>query len=514
MEPKIKDPIKESPTVKLNVDVLWTIFSFNTLTDDDFTSPIRYNDKAEFSIITARHTSQVCALWRSIMLSSPDIWSNTINLKYLQQKTDNWRKEVLKRTDRCLLSVIAHNLGNDARRNDFLFSLMKFEAGRMKRISISKLYDGGILLGPQWSTLFFQEAPHLEILHFRHTPSFPNYISLKTQVSSTTTYLAKPLLFCDKAPFLTKLTLGGVDAYLPGSWNSNINTLWIQDSNVHDQFFLALANMHSLEHLHVVNVILEQNNNQSISLPKLRRLYIRNLIDNVIPLLDAIVPNELCESAIMMQGAFYEETLVDEWNTKWLQGQKFAAHMKTTFSGSLHLKLAENHIDLHTTLPVSPFYPASFFELDFDFISINVPCASLDALRNICARTTTHASIKISRTPRNDALDASLAQFLGALSSVEVVHTKSKCLAHLTGRLQSIATVCFPHMHSLVLDDTDDSKMSRDLIADFIEQRRSAGCPLRKIDVSRCAEVNINHNIAEYLKGLVDLEVVWNKSDR
>ncbi|KDR80339.1 hypothetical protein GALMADRAFT_153974, partial [Galerina marginata CBS 339.88] len=47
---------------------------------------------------TVRLTSQVCSHWREIILGSPIIWASTIELQILRQKSDNWRKEVMRRT--------------------------------------------------------------------------------------------------------------------------------------------------------------------------------------------------------------------------------------------------------------------------------------------------------------------------------------------------------------------------------------------------------------------------------
>src|SRR6266567_3695438 len=94
----------EPPSIsRLNDDLLWRIFNLNTLTDTDFIG--KFSGKPEFSLVTARHTSQVCTSWRSLILPSSSLWANTINLKHLDQKNHNWRREILKRTGDSPISV-------------------------------------------------------------------------------------------------------------------------------------------------------------------------------------------------------------------------------------------------------------------------------------------------------------------------------------------------------------------------------------------------------------------------
>ncbi|KAF8910202.1 hypothetical protein CPB84DRAFT_1764891, partial [Gymnopilus junonius] len=50
----------------------------------------------------ARRTSQVCNMWRTVMLDSPSLWANIIDLR---QSQGHWREEVIRRTGTSPLSI-------------------------------------------------------------------------------------------------------------------------------------------------------------------------------------------------------------------------------------------------------------------------------------------------------------------------------------------------------------------------------------------------------------------------
>ncbi|KDR69025.1 hypothetical protein GALMADRAFT_256261 [Galerina marginata CBS 339.88] len=109
-----------APISRLHDDLLWQVFSLNVLEDTVITYEIYA--QSDISLIIARRTSQVCTIWRRVMLSSSLIWAKTINLKHLGQKNDKWRNEVLKRTGNALLSVIG-NADEEKRTTEFFMTI-------------------------------------------------------------------------------------------------------------------------------------------------------------------------------------------------------------------------------------------------------------------------------------------------------------------------------------------------------------------------------------------------------
>ncbi|KAF8885051.1 hypothetical protein CPB84DRAFT_140863 [Gymnopilus junonius] len=82
---------------RLNQDVLSLIFMVNTQLDNFSLGLSESYDTGIHPLTTTRHTSQVCQQWRRLLIGSPLIWANSIELGLLAQKRGRWRKEVLRR---------------------------------------------------------------------------------------------------------------------------------------------------------------------------------------------------------------------------------------------------------------------------------------------------------------------------------------------------------------------------------------------------------------------------------
>ncbi|KDR86175.1 hypothetical protein GALMADRAFT_132757 [Galerina marginata CBS 339.88] len=87
------------PILKLHNDILWWIFWLNADMEDE-----AEEEDTIAAIDTLRYSSQVCSVWRHVILSFSSLWGQVINLSHLEH--DDWREEVLRRTGRSLLSVL------------------------------------------------------------------------------------------------------------------------------------------------------------------------------------------------------------------------------------------------------------------------------------------------------------------------------------------------------------------------------------------------------------------------
>ncbi|PPR01038.1 hypothetical protein CVT26_015640 [Gymnopilus dilepis] len=151
-------PNYDSPILHLNKDVLTTIFSSNA---DMFT------DRAALTI--TRQTSQVCKEWRSMLLDSPTIWAKLIDFDELQRGSEEWRREILRRSGTSSnLWIRANNLVEDnvdtRPIKTFLFSILNIHWERVERLvlnlNVAKLHPS------QW-TVLYQPAPHLQVFEVR-----------------------------------------------------------------------------------------------------------------------------------------------------------------------------------------------------------------------------------------------------------------------------------------------------------------------------------------------------------
>jgi hypothetical protein len=148
--------MEDPPIAKLHHDLLWQIFAINTTLDlPKIGQNFRTCSPYPSPLTTARHTSQVCASWRQLIIDSPSLWGNIIDLRSLQQKSDAWRNEVLIRTGNSDLSIFG-NLGGEGRKHmkEFLEKLLKNHWTRIKWVHI-RIYSFGTEDWPDsaWSAL-------------------------------------------------------------------------------------------------------------------------------------------------------------------------------------------------------------------------------------------------------------------------------------------------------------------------------------------------------------------------
>ncbi|KIM34926.1 hypothetical protein M413DRAFT_32909 [Hebeloma cylindrosporum] len=129
------EPTIDGPQIaKLNRDLLWQIFALNA----DIAAGAPANTHSDYlfnlsPLTITRHSSQVCASWRQLILGSPSLWGNMIDLESLQQKSDTWRNEVLLRTGNSELSIKGNVM---AETSEFFVSLFKNHWTRIKRIQV------------------------------------------------------------------------------------------------------------------------------------------------------------------------------------------------------------------------------------------------------------------------------------------------------------------------------------------------------------------------------------------
>ncbi|KDR82245.1 hypothetical protein GALMADRAFT_135605 [Galerina marginata CBS 339.88] len=155
---------------RLHEDILYYIFELNAdmyleeesnSSDDDGQTSSDPNDNAlnDHALNVIRHTSQVCRCWRGLIIGSPMIWGNIIDLNLLRQVNNLWRKEVIKRTGNSRLSVkgVVKCKGSTG---EFFADLMKNHWLRIRKLNV-KIYDYQFLDDETWQALQ-HPAPHLE----------------------------------------------------------------------------------------------------------------------------------------------------------------------------------------------------------------------------------------------------------------------------------------------------------------------------------------------------------------
>jgi len=121
---------------------------------------------------TLRHASQVCGSWRTLILSSTSIWGKSIDFEELNQKSENWRTEVIRRTGDSLLHIKSNTfyLGRMER---FLVSLITDSWHRIQSLNVVISHRFLHRSNPR-SHLFQSPAPYLEYFSVQGINLFGN----------------------------------------------------------------------------------------------------------------------------------------------------------------------------------------------------------------------------------------------------------------------------------------------------------------------------------------------------
>ncbi|KAF9475873.1 hypothetical protein BDN70DRAFT_897805 [Pholiota conissans] len=183
----LESTVKDSSVSKLGCDILWSIFSINSFSYGEHS-----NDRSP--LWTTRKCSQVCSLWREIILRSSSIWGNCIDIDHLTQDQDEWRDEVLRRTGNALMAVYSDHVyvDEDTKEAGFLVNLIENHWERIKILRIALSSADVINTHGVWAALG-RPAPHLQAFSVRY--------------DDTERPILRPpgfRLFADDAPVLTE----------------------------------------------------------------------------------------------------------------------------------------------------------------------------------------------------------------------------------------------------------------------------------------------------------------------
>ncbi|KAF8972250.1 hypothetical protein BDZ97DRAFT_1752835 [Flammula alnicola] len=159
---------------KLPGDLLWRIFLVNTNMEDDEKKPDGRNrtasendpDYLKFHALTAtRWSSQVCRLWRHLILASSSLWGKVIDLDILTECHDNWRKEVTRRSGGAALWIKGTVNGQSPVSLAFFVQLLNEHWSRTRVIRV--LVESGEYIPAETWDILKRPARDLEVFHLK-----------------------------------------------------------------------------------------------------------------------------------------------------------------------------------------------------------------------------------------------------------------------------------------------------------------------------------------------------------
>ncbi|KAF8963715.1 hypothetical protein BDZ97DRAFT_2075633 [Flammula alnicola] len=218
------------PILTVYEDILREIFCL--VTDQ----PASYsNNKGPFTSL--RQSSQVCSLWRKIILGSPSLWGKVIALNELNQETDYWRTEVLNRAKKSFLHIQG-SFCCDSVGERFFVSLLDNHWARIRSLHVVVALNEVSASGEALCRALRVHAPYLQ--HFQIVTDF--YIPCQFFSSGFHA-------FAGGAPALRYFEAPGIRiSHWPRpSWLSQLRCLKFTSPFTAYELLDALSNMPSLE---------------------------------------------------------------------------------------------------------------------------------------------------------------------------------------------------------------------------------------------------------------------------
>ncbi|KAH9477520.1 hypothetical protein JR316_0009740 [Psilocybe cubensis] len=254
----------QPPISKLTDEILWFIFLINT---EGSTAP--------FPLVTARKSSQVCRRWRSILLNAPSIWGRLMDWRALNQTSDAWRSETLRRSGLSVLWVTPPNVPLNTRRGcsfrhtmktntSTLLFFQKLIAENWERIEMLSPFviNGKINIDIQ--ALVQRRAPNLQVFTLPHL------------CMDGAEYHGE--LFLNHAPRLHNFR-ARTHCKLDIRWMSNLRTLNLSGKFSNQEVCKVLARMPYLESLTLQgNENMQVYSSPPIHLPLLHTLVLRHCL--------------------------------------------------------------------------------------------------------------------------------------------------------------------------------------------------------------------------------------------
>ena len=365
--------MEDSPIAKLHRDLLWQIFTIITTLDlpkigqrfDTYSS-------CPSPLTTAHHISQVCASWRQLIIDSPSLWGNIIDLRSLRQESDTWRNEVLLRTGNSNLSIFGDICGKGWQHaKKFLEILLKNHWTRIQWVQV-EFNDFDIVewLQPDngaWSALG-RPVPNLRFfsIRFVHNARPPSICSSPGFI-----------LFANHAPLLAHFQQNHLPINLEASWTSSLISLGL-DSASNLKLSDLLETCSRMRSLQTLRLMFEYGQTKSPSLegtlhhvkmPSLSTLVIGSPLDVSLAFLDHITPAPGCSFELFVD--LNTQTITP---TEFVVGQRIIAKFANNYfchwhATSFQLEIRPEFLRVgdtrgftvsiygSTTIPIPPFLP-------------------------------------------------------------------------------------------------------------------------------------------------------------
>ncbi|KAJ3501982.1 hypothetical protein NLJ89_g9093 [Agrocybe chaxingu] len=434
-----------SPISRLTRELLLIIFTMiANMYDDWFILPI--GDTRFRALTVVRRTTQVCSLWRKLILDNSRIWGRIIDVNLLLgPKTEYWRNEVLQRTRTAPLfirGIVSSPYGEEEKKKfdkdvqKFFTKLFNFTNWERTEV-LDLAVDNTAWFSEK--TLEYIQRPHRRLRIFR--------LNILEDPPAGRTSLDPPnmIAFTKKAPRLVQLECMDVAINLQAHWFSNLRhfSLSYKNKSSHSHPFTLPDILNTLEqmpHLEGLNLRwaskyptkVDMANIQPKLLPNLKKLGIEDDFSTCIAFLAKIKPPRECHFTLTTNDLTYST------DPRFVTGARtvIAHYAQNFFSANAISRIRLNLDDSGFIISTMDPRPASF-ESDRCFrieCALSNPPQEVSPLLKFFAETLspTLSSSRITRL----LLDSGgggrvvsiegLARFLGSLGSLQVLETTAE----------------------------------------------------------------------------------------
>ncbi|KDR74020.1 hypothetical protein GALMADRAFT_212209 [Galerina marginata CBS 339.88] len=507
---------------KLHPDLLWLIFELNT-------ALVRHASERSSptpNITTARRTSQVCRSWRNILLASPSLWGRLIDLDTLNQPTDNWRNEIMRRAGSAYLWITGHILQLPTPSQTFFFSILTDRNcwNRIQRIVVD-VQD----IDPadsRWDALCYP-APSLEVFRMSFALANPDILPiLHPHRTSNSAHYGS--LFANNAPSLREFDARKIYFAPDVTWLSQLRHIffppWFPVSHVLKllQKMPHLQSLQPPEFFQPLPGISPENHKVDpphLHLPNITKFNIVATLDHCQAFMKHITPAPGCGFSFIPMGPPLSENsplgMIDLHLAKHMHNY-FKIHPPTALRFECSRGIVNLQLDEVSDLHYSE-YAFLVYVFAWDGIPFDLFCLLLDSISSSQPYFTSleNLSLDLYRFTK-PALYASLRSTLDAMASVTTLRTNGESVRVLLNLELSHAvnggrSILFPALRTLQIiyialgrvDQLNPKSGDADAILLFMRIRRQASIPTFKLDFSGYPSHPLRDiTVEEELKGL------------
>ena len=480
------------PVFKLDRDLLWLIFARSAQMEVDLDSEEIFSAEifplSASPLVVLRYSSHVCSAWREIILSSPSLWGQIIDLGGLTQRSNDWRRAVLERSQQSLLSIqgIIYAGPRHALHRSFFLGLIADEWERIRHLQVTICVQESMDCNA-WNSLW---RPSLTLEKFALAVVTPKGARIHIPNKPDQTF------FSNVAPRLRTFDLRTyVSINLKAPWVSQLRRLGISSACTLDELFSALSEMEFLEELSVENVREPKEDvffpSFHIKLPLLKQLAIHQSISICLDILDSIVPAEGCRIRIKSFNSNLHNFLslrkplcgvLNRYTKEYLNANSPSTLSLVLDNQSACLQIYDKCLSLGTSKsipdPTSPQFSISVHSIMSSFR----PCmfaAFARILKGCSMQDFIKFKLRIFGRPFEE-YDPDFIHIILSLFSVIELEATTEALALLYG-MQRDAPI-FPVLKTLKIDNF--TKVNPIVIAEFLVGMINNNTPIDNLDLT------------------------------